>query len=53
MVASSATHVCPECDSQEIDRVPPVGILDRIVTLAGWRVYRCREYGHEFYDRPL
>jgi ribosomal protein L37AE/L43A len=52
MVTSSADHVCPECASGEIDRVPRTSIRDYVVTLAGLRVYRCRECGREFYDRP-
>jgi uncharacterized protein with PIN domain len=52
MVTPSADHVCPECASGEIDRVPRTSIRDYVVTLAGLRVYRCRECGREFYDRP-
>jgi hypothetical protein len=56
MVASTAAHIaahiCPECASEEIDRVPRMGIRDYVVILVWWRVYRCRECGREFYDRP-
>lgn len=52
MVASSAAHICPHCASEEIDRVPRLGIRDYVVALIGWHVYRCRDCAGEFYDRP-
>ena len=45
-------HFCPECGSEEIDRVRRDGVRDHLARLLGWHVYRCRECGCEFYDRP-
>jgi hypothetical protein len=45
-------HICPKCDSDSIERVPPRRTLDRLTRLFGWRVYHCRKCGARFYDHP-
>jgi hypothetical protein len=49
----SDMHICPTCFSDAIERVPKHHVLDRMARLLGWRVYRCRECGSRFYDRPV
>jgi hypothetical protein len=44
-------HLCSRCWSDEIARVRPHGIIDRLARFLGWRVYRCLECDHRFYDR--
>jgi hypothetical protein len=46
-------HLCPRCFSDDIERLRAHGIVDRMARILGWRVYRCLECGHRFYDRPL
>src|SRR5712664_2245626 len=47
-------HVCPMCQSTNIDRVPSGDALERLVL---WcrrkRSYRCRDCGHGFSDFPV
>src|SRR2546425_12432897 len=47
-------HVCPVCQSTNIDRVPSGDALERLVL---WfrrkRSYRCRDCGHGFSDFPV
>jgi hypothetical protein len=40
------------CASADIERVPRAGILDELVRVLGWRVYRCYRCGRRFHDRP-
>jgi hypothetical protein len=49
----SSRHICPACFSSDVDRVPRRRVLDSMARLLGWRVYRCRDCGTRFYDRPL
>ncbi|HXH83516.1 MAG TPA: hypothetical protein VNN07_11370 [Candidatus Tectomicrobia bacterium] len=49
----TAVHICPRCSSRDITRVPRRRVLDRMVRLLGWGVYRCYRCGRRFYDRPL
>lgn len=46
-------HFCPRCHSDDIERVRPHRILDRVARAFGWRVYRCIDCDHQFYDRPI
>ena len=46
-------HVCPQCGSHNITRVPRHGVFDWLVGLIGRRVYLCLACRHLFYDRPL
>jgi len=46
-------HVCPTCQSKEIDRVPLDMVERFILWLRRKRLYRCRECDHRFRDRPL
>jgi DNA-directed RNA polymerase subunit RPC12/RpoP len=46
-------HVCPECSSNNIERVHRHSVRDRLRGVFGWRVYRCRECGARFYGRPM
>jgi hypothetical protein len=52
MAVPPAAHICPICGSEEIDRVPRDGPVDRFVRFCGWRVYECRECRCRFYDWP-
>jgi rubrerythrin len=46
-------HICPACFSNKIERVRRRGVRDKLKGALGWRVYRCRQCGARFYDRPL
>jgi hypothetical protein len=48
-----AVHVCPKCQSREIDRLPLDMVERLILFLRRKRLYRCRECDHRFRDRPL
>jgi len=50
-------HICPCCDSEEVERIveraPWRGMVDRLVVgVFGQRQYRCRDCATRFYDRP-
>jgi predicted Zn-ribbon and HTH transcriptional regulator len=46
-------HICPKCFSDDIERVPREDTVDHVRGLFGWRVYRCRDCGARFHDRPV
>ena len=47
-------HVCPKCQSKEIDRVPRQDILERLILmLRRKRLYRCRDCDYRFHDHPV
>jgi hypothetical protein len=48
-------HTCPTCSSHLIERPvrQPPNVRVYWARLLGWRVYRCRDCGELFYDRPL
>ncbi len=47
-------HVCPKCQSREIDRVPRQDVLERfILMLRRKQRYRCLDCDYRFYDRPV
>jgi predicted Zn-ribbon and HTH transcriptional regulator len=46
-------HRCPQCASDDVERVRRDRTLDRLASLLGWRVYRCITCGTRFYDRPV
>jgi hypothetical protein len=52
MPSDEPEHLCPECFSDDVVRVPRRGLRDRLARLFGRRVYRCEECGRRFYDRP-
>jgi DNA-directed RNA polymerase subunit RPC12/RpoP len=52
-MAVAAQHACPYCRSAAIARVRRHRITDYIARVLRWRVYRCRDCGTRFYDRPL
>jgi len=46
-------HRCPQCRSEDVQRIHRRGALKRVVLgLLGWRAYRCLQCGVQFYDRP-
>jgi len=45
-------HICPQCFSDDIERVPRQHAVDHMKGLFGWRVYHCRDCGARFHDRP-
>jgi DNA-directed RNA polymerase subunit RPC12/RpoP len=42
---------CPTCRSRDVEPISQIRrrIWDRIARLIGWRLYRCRLCGREFY----
>ena len=52
MTDNQAPHACPKCRGHDIERVPKKRVLDRMARVLGLRVYRCRDCGTRFYDRP-
>jgi predicted RNA-binding Zn-ribbon protein involved in translation (DUF1610 family) len=49
--AEFATHVCPACGGEDVERVHRRGPLERLVTtLLHRRAYRCLHCAHRFYD---
>jgi len=55
MVDVGRRHTCPTCSSQCIERPlrQPREVRVVCARVLGWRVYRCRDCGDLFYDRPL
>jgi len=46
-------HRCPQCYSEEIDRIRRRGAIRRVVlSLLRRHAYQCRDCGAQFYDRP-
>jgi uncharacterized Zn finger protein len=52
-MAEIPAHSCPQCESDDVERVRRDRILDRLASFLGWRVYRCITCGTRFYDRPV
>jgi len=52
--AMTTEHVCPKCQSKEIDRVARQDILERLILmLRRKRLYRCRDCDYRFNDHPV
>jgi transposase-like protein len=51
-MSDDPAHLCPECFSDDVTRVPRRSLRDHLARLFGRRVYRCQECGRRFYDRP-
>src|SRR5262249_33282254 len=49
-------RTCPKCSSYRVERalrLPLRNVRVYVARLLGLRVYRCRDCGDYFYDRPL
>jgi DNA-directed RNA polymerase subunit RPC12/RpoP len=52
-VAGRRGRRCHGCGSAMVHRDLPRHLRERIVLLVmGWRLYRCVDCGHRFFDRP-
>jgi transposase len=51
---SPREHVCPECRSKAIERVPRQDVFERLILmLRRRRRYRCLDCDTRFYDYPV